>query len=167
MLSESTLLFCGRQSGDNIASAPSCDHLAASLPRGTHAPTDQKAALCSTAVLTPCPLRPSQARADAIAATRELEARALKARARQHLQERLRGGAAAGPAPCAADDSPCRVADRLYVGANLPTSVSSLSMHARLVCSSVTVWVSSATTQMPLRLRCDACMDRVKHVGIW
>ena len=62
----------------------------------------------------------SQALADAIAATRELEARALKARARQHLQERLRGGAAAGPAPCAADDTPCRVADRLYVGARLP-----------------------------------------------
>ena len=67
----------------------------------------------------PLLFRSSQALADAIAATRELEARALKARARQHLQERLRGGAAAGPAPCATDDTPCRVADRLYVGALL------------------------------------------------
>ena len=83
-------------------------------------PALHTAGLCSTAVLTPCSLAP-QALEDAIAVTRELEARALKARARQHLQEQLRGGAAAGPAsaPCAADDTPCRVADRLYVGACL------------------------------------------------
>jgi len=122
MLSQSTLLVSSPQPGDNIASAPSCDHLVAPLRQGTHTPTVHKAALYSTAVLTPLLFELTQARADAIAATRELEARALKARARQHLQERLRGGAAAGPAPCAADDTPCRVADRLYVGAQLPTA---------------------------------------------
>jgi hypothetical protein len=63
----------------------------------------------------------AQALEDAIAATRELEARALKAKARQHLQQRLRSGAttALASAPCAHDDAPCRVTDRLFVGARL------------------------------------------------
>ena len=88
----------------------------------------------------PLLFRASQALADAIAATRELESRALKARARQHLQERLRGGAAAGPAPCPADDTPCRVADRLYVGASLPTLLKeSVARTLALVCNALTV----------------------------